>query len=61
MHEAIPTLTKYVFMAWYLVKPRDNFTFTWYVVQIVSRLQTVLTEVLNGFTQPLQEDICILS
>jgi hypothetical protein len=27
MHGAIPPLPQYVFMAWYLVKHRDNFTF----------------------------------
>jgi hypothetical protein len=25
---AIPPLSHYIFMAWCLVKPRDNFTFT---------------------------------
>jgi hypothetical protein len=28
MSGAIPPLSQYVFMAWYLVKHRDNFTFT---------------------------------
>jgi hypothetical protein len=28
MREAIPTLPQYVFMAWCLVKHRDNFAFT---------------------------------
>jgi len=28
---AIPPLIQYVFMAWYLVKNRDNFTLTLYV------------------------------
>jgi hypothetical protein len=31
MHEAIPPLSQYVFMAWCLVKYRDNFTFTLYL------------------------------
>jgi hypothetical protein len=30
MHGAIPPLPEYVFMAWFLVKHRDNFTFTIY-------------------------------
>jgi hypothetical protein len=29
MSGAIPPLPQYVFMAWCLVKPRDNFTFIW--------------------------------
>jgi hypothetical protein len=33
MREAIPPLPQYVFMAWFLVKHRDNFTFlTFYPV-----------------------------
>jgi hypothetical protein len=28
MRGAIPPLSQYVFMAWWLVKHRDNFTFT---------------------------------
>jgi hypothetical protein len=28
MRGAIPPLSQYVFMAWYIVKHRDNFTFT---------------------------------
>jgi len=28
MRRAIPALHPYVFMAWYVVKHRDNFTFT---------------------------------
>jgi len=28
MREAIPPSTQYVFMAWCLVRERDNFTFT---------------------------------
>jgi len=28
MHGAIPPLPQYIFMAWRLVKHRDNFTFT---------------------------------
>jgi hypothetical protein len=31
MSGAIPPLSQYVFMAWYLVKHRDNFTFTFMV------------------------------
>jgi hypothetical protein len=31
MREAIPPLPQYVFVAWFLVKHRDNFTFTFYL------------------------------
>jgi hypothetical protein len=36
MHGAIPPLPQYVFMAWCLVKHRDNFTFTFFYYQSVN-------------------------
>jgi len=44
MRGAIPPLTKYVCMAWYLVKQRDNFDLTLYVDE------TVRSVVLTGNT-----------
>jgi hypothetical protein len=35
MREAIPPLPQYVFMAWCLVKHRDNSTFTFYIIIII--------------------------
>jgi hypothetical protein len=32
MHGAIPPLPQYTFMAWFLVKNRDNFTVTFYTL-----------------------------
>jgi hypothetical protein len=44
MRGAIPSLPQYVFMAWYLVKHRENFTFTftgmfseWAVCRVAGR------------------------
>jgi hypothetical protein len=36
---AIPPLLQYVFMAWCLVKHRDNFTFTFYHIFRVTKLR----------------------
>jgi hypothetical protein len=36
MHEAIPPLPQYAFMEWCLVKHRDNFTCTVYLIENVS-------------------------
>jgi hypothetical protein len=37
MRGAIPPLLQYVFMAWYLVRHRDNFTFTFYILGVDSQ------------------------
>jgi len=36
MRGAIPPLPQYVFMAWCLVKHRDNFTFPFYAIRTVN-------------------------
>jgi hypothetical protein len=37
---SLPPLPQYAFMAWCLVKHRDNFTFTFYLYEYVSKLIT---------------------
>jgi hypothetical protein len=66
MHVAIPSLPQYVFMAWCLVKHRDNFTFTFIVVdklgQNISGGSSVTEEPLSFsyLTYKVFNTICIL-
>jgi hypothetical protein len=47
MHRAISALPQYVFMTWFLVKHRDNFTVTLHPVFTV-RIQLFLEDHLSG-------------
>jgi hypothetical protein len=42
MRGAIPPLPQYVFMAWCLVKHRDNFTFTFTLNVVLQKLHPIL-------------------
>jgi hypothetical protein len=57
---AIPPLPQYVFMAWCLVKHRDNFTFTFYAIEIVppshSDCESTATKQLQTETQESREE-----
>jgi hypothetical protein len=44
MHGAIPPLPQYAFMAWHLVKHRDNFTFMLIYIFFFAIYITVHTE-----------------
>jgi hypothetical protein len=65
MRGAVPPLPHYVFMAWCLVKHRDNFTFTFFMrgrsgsmckVMIVTR-SGLCTEGLRKITKELSQEI----
>jgi hypothetical protein len=54
MHGAIIPLSQYTFMAWYLVKQRDNFTF-------LKLNKTVVKETSHGSESLLKETVKINS
>jgi hypothetical protein len=51
MRGAIPQLPQYAFMAWCLVKHRDNFTFTFIIVTVVRKLHALKKEIYERFTK----------
>jgi len=53
MREAIPLFPPYVFMAWYVVKHRDNFTFTFGIT-----LQEFQALTYDGSKQSAEEVHC---
>jgi hypothetical protein len=57
MRGAIPPLPQYAFMAWCLVKHRDNFTFTFYLVLVKF---VILYLLIPSWSEKVKLGVCIM-
>jgi hypothetical protein len=57
MCRAVPTLPQCVFMAWYLIKHRDNFAFTSYFYHLLTKPRHIKETHFVNFIVPIYEGV----